>query len=190
MSDATEFHRRAIDGFDARVSAVDDPAAWDAPSPCEGWTAREVLAHVVHNQRVAAMRLRGADADTIEETMEGVDVLADGPLESWRSARDDLLAAAAEEGALDQIVSLPFGDMPARDALRIISSDTLLHTWDLAIAVGGDTNLPADLCEENLARTEPADELLRAPGLLGPKIEPPDGADAQTRMLCFFGRQP
>ena len=39
MSESIERYERTAAGFDQRVSAV--PAdKWDAPSPCEGWTAR------------------------------------------------------------------------------------------------------------------------------------------------------
>ena len=37
---------------------------------------------------------------------------------------------------------------------------------------------------------QPNDEMLRGPGAFADKIEPPDGADAQTRLLCFVGRRP
>lgn len=30
--------------------------------------------------------------------------------------------------------------------------------------------------------------MIRMPGVFGPKVEPPPGADLQTRLLCFTGR--
>ncbi|MHC3366308.1 maleylpyruvate isomerase N-terminal domain-containing protein [Rhodococcus aetherivorans] len=43
-------YRELAAKFTTRVEAV--PAdRWDAPSPCEGWTARDVLRHVVDTQR-------------------------------------------------------------------------------------------------------------------------------------------
>jgi hypothetical protein len=34
------------------------------------------------------------------------------------------------------------------------------------------------------------DELLRTSGHYGPKIEPPAGSDAATRLIAFTGRDP
>jgi len=38
------------------------------------------------------------------------------------------------------------------------------------------------------SKKKPAGETLRASGAFGPAIEPPDGADTQTKLLCFLGR--
>ena len=35
---------------------------------------------------------------------------------------------------------------------------------------------------------EPIDEMLRQSGQYGPKVEPPPGADATTRLMAFIGR--
>jgi hypothetical protein len=35
---------------------------------------------------------------------------------------------------------------------------------------------------------EPNGDALRASGAFGPAITPPDGADTQTKLLCFLGR--
>ncbi len=37
---------------------------------------------------------------------------------------------------------------------------------------------------------QPLDELLRASGQFGPKVELPDDADVQARLLAFIGRDP
>jgi hypothetical protein len=39
----------ALEAFDARVRAAQAAAAWTAPSPCEGWTAADVVRHVTGN---------------------------------------------------------------------------------------------------------------------------------------------
>jgi uncharacterized protein (TIGR03086 family) len=79
--------------------------------------------------------------------------------------------------------------MPAEQFLgRIISTDVLVHTWDLAKAVGGDESLPTDAVEGAYSGLKPLDELIRRPGVFGPKVEPPAGADVQTEFLAFLGR--
>jgi hypothetical protein len=50
MSDVQDRYRLVSSGFDATVRAV-SPDQWEAQSPCEEWTARDLVAHVVENHR-------------------------------------------------------------------------------------------------------------------------------------------
>jgi uncharacterized protein (TIGR03086 family) len=68
-------------------------------------------------------------------------------------------------------------------------SDLLVHTWDLARAIGANDRLPPEACTLALHNLEPIDALLRSPGFYGPKLEPSDGADVQDRLLAFLGRR-
>ena len=79
---------------------------------------------------------------------------------------------------------------PLQDLIgRLLCSDTLVHTWDLARATGQAEQLDAPAVTYAFTMLAPADEQLRGPGSFGPKIEPPAGADEQTRFLCFLGRR-
>ncbi len=68
--------------------------------------------------------------------------------------------------------------------------DVVVHTWDLARATGLDETLDADVVHDMLVGMEPLDEMLRASGQYGPKVEVSDDADEQTRLIAFTGRQP
>jgi uncharacterized protein (TIGR03086 family) len=71
---------------------------------------------------------------------------------------------------------------------RMVCADTLVHTWDLARATGGDERLdPAALAHVAGFLYEAGDRL-RVPGGYGPAIEPPAGADEQTAFISFTGR--
>jgi uncharacterized protein (TIGR03086 family) len=170
---------KLVNDFDARVQAV-SPDAWSSPSPCEGWTARDVVAHVTNNLfgvkaglSAGAPRQVGADEDIAA---------------AWAEARDGFLGALP--GAdLSTTLPGPFGPMPAEQLIgRLIATDVLVHTWDLARATGGDERLDADAVEGAHSGLKPLDAMLRVPGVFGPKVEPPSGADAQTQLLCFLGR--
>ena len=65
-----------------------------------------------------------------------------------------------------------------------------MHTWDLARAAGLDETLDADVVHDMLVGMEPLDEMLRASGHYGPRVEVPADADEQTRLIAFTGRQP
>ena len=85
-------------------------------------------------------------------------------------------------------VETGLGPMTASDMLHIATADCLTHTWDLARALQLDEQLPVEAVDLAFRFMGPLDELLRAPAMLGPKLDPPPGADQQARFLSFAGR--
>ncbi len=67
--------------------------------------------------------------------------------------------------------------------------DVLIHGWDLAVASGQDTTLDPTLVDACHKVVTPQADLLRASGLFGEQIEPPDTGDAQARLLAALGRR-
>ena len=102
---------------------------------------------------------------------------------SWRSGRrsgtaaDDALGAP---GAMDEVVTLPFGEMPAGEGLGFPIGDLLIHTWDLARAIGADDRLDAKSCAVAYANLEPIDGSIRASGFFGPKLKAAPDAASRT----------
>ena len=72
---------------------------------------------------------------------------------------------------------------------QFLCADLVVHAWDLARATGQDERLDPDEVHRLYEAMLPMDDAIRAPGAFGPKVEAPDGADEQTRLLCFLGRQ-
>jgi uncharacterized protein (TIGR03086 family) len=178
--DAIDRVTRAVTGFDARVQAAPD-TAWGNQSPCETWKARDVVVHVANNLRRIGAGL-GGPAPT--EVGPDEDIRT-----AWAGTRDAFLGAVSTAD-LSTVMEGPFGPMPAEQILgRIIVTDTVVHTWDLARAVGGDEKLPDDLVEGAYSGLKPLDGGLRRPGFFGDKVEAPAAADLQTEFLCFLGRK-
>ena len=65
-----------------------------------------------------------------------------------------------------------------------------MHTWDLARATGQDDTLDPEVCAAMLAGMEPIEDVMRGSGQYGARVDVPDDADVQTRMLGFIGRDP
>jgi hypothetical protein len=74
----------------------------------------------------------------------------------------------------------PTGKMPA---------GLLVHTGDLARAVGADEHLDEDSVRHADEALKPTDIMIHQPQVFGPKLEPPAGADLQTEFLHFLGRR-
>jgi uncharacterized protein (TIGR03086 family) len=185
MSESSERYLGLTAQFGARVEAAPDDA-FDRPAPCEGWTARDVVAHVVDSMRRVTAAVRDGDAGKAEPMTPG-----DDPKAAWRSSVAEVTEALASPAAATATMPGPMGDAPVEMMVgRILSSDVLVHTWDLARAVGGDERLDQDAVAHAYEGLKPMDAMLRRPGLFGPKTDAPEGADVQTQFLCFLGRRP
>jgi uncharacterized protein (TIGR03086 family) len=181
MSDATDRYRLVAAGFDARVKATPSDG-WDAASPCAEWTARGVVGHVVSNHRWLATKIRGGEAGPMTDDED--------PAEAWRHAWGTVLQITGDPAAMATIVEGPVGETPFEEALgSFVSMDLLVHTWDLARAVGADEHLDEASVELAYETMKPMDEQIRVPGVFGPKLDPPAGADTQTQFLYFLGRR-
>lgn len=177
MADVVERLHTAAAGLTRAIEAAEEAAAWNADSPCEGWTAGDVADHIIGNYVSVAGRL---DSDV---TKTG------DRLRDWTTTRDSVLHAVEQDGALDREVDSPIGKIPLGRFLAVFMEvDTLIHTWDIARAVGADETLDEDLCRRTYGRFLPADEAVRASGAFGPKLDYAEDDPIQVKMLRFFGR--
>lgn len=182
VTSTADRYRANASAFTARVEAV--PAdAWQNPSPCADWTARDVVRHVVDSS--------GVFLGLVGETLPPAPPVDDDPVAAWRSARDAIQRALDDPAIAQREYDGAFGRTTFERSVRnFLVPDALLHTWDVARATGLDENLDEQACLDALEMfSKVPDEAMRSPGVFGPKIEPPPGADAQTRLLNFTGRR-
>jgi uncharacterized protein (TIGR03086 family) len=180
---AAEQYRETAGRFTALVEAVPDDATWDRRSPVPEWTARDVVAHLVG--WFPSFLAGGAGVDL----PSGPDV-AEDPAGAWRTMSDGVQALLDDPATADrQLVNPYVGTVPLPEAVsRFFTTDVFLHTWDLARATGQDPRLDPDRCAALLAEMQPMDEMLRASGQYGPKVEVSDDADPASRLMAFIGR--
>jgi uncharacterized protein (TIGR03086 family) len=116
----------------------------------------------------------------------------DDPVGAWRIQADAVQALLDEPATAEREHELPhLGRMPLGQAIDMIyTGDVFLHRWDLARATGQDETLDPDKCAEMLEGMLPLDDALRQSGHYGPRVDVPDDADVQTKLLAFIGRTP
>jgi uncharacterized protein (TIGR03086 family) len=181
MMQTADRYRSNAEAFDARVRAV-PTESWENQSPCEDWKARDVVRHVVDTS--------GMFLGFIDQKLPPAPSVDEDPLAAWRSARNAIQAALDDPAVAKQEYDGMFGRSSFEQGVqKFLAPDLIVHTWDLARAVGLDENLDEEAVLEILDEWRPMDEAMRAPGGFGPKIESPPSADAQTRLLNFAGRE-
>jgi uncharacterized protein (TIGR03086 family) len=180
MSETSERYRKVAAGFTQRAEGVPDNG-WDKPSPCEGWVARDVVRHVVEVAsgfvgRVGVELPQGPSVD--EDPVAAWAVLSDG----MQSTLDDPAIATLEFDS-------PMGKTTLERFIGMFGvGDVLVHTWDLARATGQDDRLDPDEVHRLYETMKPNDAMMRQGTAFGPKVEVPDEADEQTKLIAFTGR--
>ena len=182
-----ELFQRAQAQFTDRVDAV-APDQWDDEA-LPGWTVADLVAHLVTEALWVPPLLAG------EPVLEGrfpedtSDLLGEDPFTGWESAADDALSAFAEDDALVRTVHLSRGPTPATEYILEMTADLVVHSYDLASATGGDTDLDGELVTAALVFAErlPEDGV---PGVFDPPLDVPPSAPPLVRLLARFGRRP
>jgi nitrilase len=185
-TDASELHRRAVEAFGANVHAVRDDQ-WELPTPCREWNVRQLVNHLVYENRWTAPIFAGRTIAEVGDRFEG-DLLGDDPRAAWDDSAKEAVAAVQEPGALGRTVHLSFGDVPGSEYAMQLFADHLIHGWDLARAIGAEDGLDRELVDACARWFAQMEDGYRSAGAIGPRPETPPGADAQTRLLAAFGR--
>ena len=180
MPDAVADYETAASGFaDVLAQCGDDLSM---PSPCEGWAAQDVVDHVMGGPPYYTEAWGG----TVPEVPADADRAARYGAES-RALAD----TCRQPGVLERMVPSPFGgEIPAEVMFGILTSDTLIHTWDLARSIGVDVVLDQDLLQRTWDGLVPMEEIVRRPEVFGPPVDVAPDAPLQDRAMAWFGRQP
>jgi uncharacterized protein (TIGR03086 family) len=174
-----ERHRVACDGF-ARVADSMSPDHWDLPTPCTEWSARDLVEHVIGFHEFLLLRPLGVRANRPKS----------GPAERWNATSVALFTALETEGALDRATELPGGgESTPRTMLDALTTDVLVHTWDLAKATGIDPSLDQDLCSRAYEARLSAGAGLPSE-MYAPPVEVAPDADTPTKLIALCGRDP
>jgi uncharacterized protein (TIGR03086 family) len=167
---------KAASGAASLVGQV-RPDQRHTPTPCAEWDVQALLDHMVAG---TGYLLSAA----------GVDVV---PVEaSYRSAVSRCVEALRQDGVLERMCQSPAGfEWPVAQAAAGTAMDQLVHTWDLAVAIGGDRHLDPEVLAACVAMFLPdMPNIGRAAGIVGPEVPVPAAAPAQDRLLGAMGRRP
>ncbi|WP_055557840.1 TIGR03086 family metal-binding protein [Streptomyces sp. NBRC 110028] len=183
--------------FEQRLRAV-RAGQWAWPTPCTEWNVRDLVHHMTRGNLGYTGLLNG---DTGEDFLRrrDADALGDDPVGAYVRSVRDCANAFARPGAFERVLDYPLGRVTGRQALAVRTTDSVIHTWDLARALGVDDRLRPDLVEwvdghveaiyAGLPETPTATETTHR--FFAPPL-PPLRHDAarQDRLLRRMGRDP
>lgn len=169
---ARTYDRRAA-AFEALIAGA-PPERWSSPSPCGGWLALDVVAHVVD---FSAQVLR-------DKGFEDPPRFVVGPLAAFCATRQYVVGILEDPATPPKVASFLHWSL---------SFDLPQHGWDLAVATGQDPTMEAEEVELlwGSLTGDPANwEWQRANGWYGPPVAVPEDAPLQDRVLGLLGRDP
>ena len=188
-ADSVMLLQRVVDETTQVVNDVSEDQMAN-PSPCEGWTVRDVLNHITGGATMFAISAeQGSVPDELLGQLMGGDNLGNDPKGAWLVAANRAMLAFEQPGVLEKMVKLPFGEMPAGVALNIAVFDVLTHAVDIARASGQSVD-DTELIETALAvGHQMIGPELRIPGVFDPEQPVAADAPAEDRLLAFAGRK-
>jgi uncharacterized protein (TIGR03086 family) len=186
--DLVDVYRHSLTEFMDRVQRV-HPEQWPDPTPCPGWDVRALVNHVVSQDRWAVELLAGATIGQVGDRFDG-DLLGTDPVGIVAEAAKQAEEAITEPGALDGTVHLSFGETPAEEYVRQLLAEHLIHSWDLAAAIGIDRRLDSELVRFCAGWFTDRAEMYRHAGVIGPAVDLPEPVGEQDELLAVFGRDP
>jgi uncharacterized protein (TIGR03086 family) len=182
--DLNTLYHRTVECWADRVNAVADDQ-WDAPTPCRDWTVRDLVNHVVGEDRWTKPLVDGKTIAEVGDSLDG-DLLGDAPLRGALEAAKEATTAVAEALPRGGTVHLSYGEEQLDEYVRQLAADHLVHAWDLAVATGGEIRLDPAVVTEVAGWYAEREHLYRGAGMVAPRAVSHGGPQAD--LLAAFGR--
>ena len=164
METVADRYRRLAATMTSRVDGVPDDA-WANPSPCEAWTARELVEHLVdvHGRFQALVGRDLVDHPPVEEDPSG----------AWAAVRDQMQADLEDPAQVDEEYDGRLGRSTfGKSVDGFVCFDLVVHGWDLARATGQDETIDASDVERVQAQVDAMGDVMRSNGVIADPDNP------------------
>jgi len=191
--DVVELDRRTVVTTAEFVAAI-RPGDLDRPTPCAGWTVRDLLAHMIGQHHGFAVAASGDPTELADWRPRPV---GDDPAGGYNESATLVTAAFGAPGVLERSFWLPevrtSAPFPAAMAIGFHFIDYVVHGWDVARSIGIPVRFDDDLVAAvlPLAQQVPDAPKFRGPGkAFAPGVAVPPGASPLDRVVAMLGRDP
>jgi uncharacterized protein (TIGR03086 family) len=186
----------ALDALAVRASvelvARAGPADMARPTPCADWTLHGLISHMAaQHYGFAAAAAGDGDLARWRPRRLGGDPVAD-----YRASAEAVLAAFAAGGVLGRQFPLPEFTagraFPARQAVSFHFIDYVVHSWDVASALGLEADFAPELLQVafRVAEAVPGGAARLAPGSAFAPAVAWEGGSPLDQIVAVLGRSP
>jgi uncharacterized protein (TIGR03086 family) len=182
------------------------PDQMDLPTPCTEFNTKGLLGHMLCVFRRTEAAGSGDNPMAIPEVF--TDIADDAWDATFLEAAHQVQAAWTDDATLEQIITLPWAQMPGSGILNMYMAELTTHTWDLAKATGQQPDWDDNVLTAALA----LQKMILPPGDRGPgfkailekmpeamrnrplpfqnAVPVPDDAPMIDQLVAWTGRQP
>ena len=177
--DLMKLYEQASDWTVGKIKTAAEKVDATDKTPCDEWSLRQLLDHMLETQRYFISSGKGEDAKP-PSSGTPPQVLSKDPVADFEQARADIMRTYADPDVVEK----------TGPALGIAFSDMLLHGWDVARATGQDATMPKGLAEAayEMVHGKLTDEQRK--GVFKPEVKVEAKATPQERLLAYTGRNP
>lgn len=169
-----------------RLVAAITSDQWESSTPCTDWTVLQLVNHMVSGALNISSIMAGDGPRNLGE------VLGDDPIGAFDSACNAAAEALSKPGAMVEIVRTRRGEQVAGEYALGQVQEMLVHGWDLATAVGGNTTMDPELLEVSYARALRNRDRLRTGGSTAwgeSEVAVSKEDSTQAKYLAVLGRK-
>jgi uncharacterized protein (TIGR03086 family) len=195
FADIIDRYLLANSEFSRRLRAI-RPEQWTAPTPCAEWDIRHLVNHMTRGNLNYIALLDGGSATAFIRRRDE-DALGCDPVGAYIRSVRECAKAFQRPGALQQVLDYPLGQVTGEQALAVRTTDTTIHTWDLARALNSPEELDPGLVAwiaDHLAEIyaglaeSPVSTDTTHRFFAAPEGQPLAGEAQQARLLRLMGR--
>lgn len=155
---------------------------WDAPTPCEGWTVRDVVTHVVDTERDFLER---------QDLAPGPRPDLGDPASGWREHAAAVTAVLERDGVAEREYDGYFGRTTiAATMADFYGWDLVVHGSDVARATGQAWSIGEAEADRLHATADGWGEALHSEGVCADAVPVAGDASPTDRLLARLGRDP
>ncbi len=185
--DVEAAYRRSVSGWMAAVEGVDGD--WTASTPCADWDVRQLVNHVVGEDRWTKPLVDGRTIAEVGNSLDG-DLLGERPVAAAREAAEEAVTAVTARLPEAGLVHLSYGEETIAQYILQLTADHLIHGWDLAVATGQDRDLDSEVVAVVSGWFADWEQRYRSSGIVAVRPESAQSGSAAAELLIAFGRDP
>lgn len=177
--------RQAVDWSAQVVSEVKD-SDLDNPTPCGGWTLRQLVGHMIgHNQGFAVAASGKPGAGDVWDALD----FEGEPRDAYQRSAAAVTTAFASGRLPEKMEVHGYGVLPSRTVLGMHIVDFVVHGWDVARSIGSTATPDAQLTQDAYAimLAFPKGRPNKAFDVVFPVA---DDAPVLDRFIGYVGRDP
>lgn len=152
-------------------------------------TLKDIINYHAFDEAWVPDVLAGKTKEEVGTKYDG-DLLGADPKASWHTLVDKATEAVKTLDDPDKPAHLSYGDFPAKEYLKHITSFRGLRAFDFARLLGLSTDLSADLIQGMYDEFAPEAAGWRQMGVFGPEVMVPADASIKDRLLGLVGKDP